>query len=94
MDYYCEICDKTIKLQSEKIQFKYLTYIQFEKCILINHTTDNPDFFDTDKTFEEYVTNHNKTLIYILLNVILYWYLMISLHILKQNLILILEILT
>ena len=60
MNYFCEICDKTIQLKSKNIHLKSLTHIHFEKCNQKTHTIGNPDFFDIDKIFIDFITNHNK----------------------------------
>ena len=60
MDYYCSEGAKTIKSKSNINHPESLTHIQYEKCNQINRTINNPSFFDIDKKFNEYVTNHNK----------------------------------
>ena len=60
MDYYCEDCDKTIATKSKRSHLQSLTYNEFEKCKQIQHTIQNPDFFDADSKFHEYITTHNK----------------------------------
>ena len=42
MSYYCECCDKSIKLKSKNKHFKPLTHKQYEKFIQINHTIQRP----------------------------------------------------
>ena len=51
---------KTIKLKSESNHPKSLTHVQYEKSIRINHTIENPIFFDVDKIFNDYITNHYR----------------------------------
>ena len=58
MDYYCDICDKTIKSKSKLL--RSLSHIEFDKCIRTKHTIEYPDFFDMDKIFKDYITNRNK----------------------------------
>ena len=60
MDFYCDICDKTIKVKSKNNHFKSVSQIQNKKWFRINHTVKNPNFVDIDKIFNDYVTNHNK----------------------------------
>ena len=60
MNYYCDICDKSIKLKIKKNHFKSLTYIQYEKIFRINHTIRKPYFFHIKKKFNVCITNHNK----------------------------------
>ena len=59
MVYHCVVCDETNKI---KIENKQHTHIEFEKCIRIKHTIENPDFVDIDIIFNDYSTNHDKTL--------------------------------
>ena len=49
MDYYCDVCGKTIKIKSKNKQFQSLSRIEVEKCLRIKHTIENPDYFDIDK---------------------------------------------
>ena len=60
MEYYTDVCEKTTKIQSEDKRLQSLTHIEFKKCIRINHTIQNPDFFDIDEIFNGYILNHNK----------------------------------
>ena len=60
MDYYCDVCDKTIKINSQSKPLKSVTHNEFEKCVRIKHTIENPDFFALDSIFKDYITNHNK----------------------------------
>ena len=48
MNNYCGICDGTIELISKNNHLKPHTHIQIEKCIQINHTFKDFDFFDMD----------------------------------------------
>ena len=58
MNYYCEICHKTIKLNSKNNHLKSFTHIQYEKAIQIIQTIENPSFFNVDKIFNDFITNH------------------------------------
>ena len=60
MDYYYDICDKTIRNKNENNHLQGLTHNEFEKCIRIRNPIKSPDFFDIDKKFNEYITNDNK----------------------------------
>ena len=60
MVYFFDVCDKTIKLKSKNNHLKSLTHIQNEKSFRINHTIKNPYFFDIDKIYNDYITNHNQ----------------------------------
>ena len=37
-----------------------ISHTQTEKPFCIEHTIKNPNFFSVDKTFNEYIANHNK----------------------------------
>ena len=50
---YCDVCDKTINLQSKGNHFQSLTHIEYENSIPLYHTIKNPNFFDTDKKFAD-----------------------------------------
>ena len=60
MDYNCDVCDETIQLKSKNNRPKSLTHIQYEKIFVINYNKKNPYFFDIDKIFNNYITNHTK----------------------------------
>ena len=60
MDYFCSLCDKTIKIKSENYHLRSLAPNQFEKCLCKKHTIENTNFFDVDDLFNEYITNHNQ----------------------------------
>ena len=57
---YCDISNKTFKLKSRNKHFKSLCHKEYEKLIQINHTIQNPLFFNIDKKYDDYITNHNK----------------------------------
>ena len=59
MAYSCGVCDETIKPKSKINRIRFLSINQYEKYFQTNHTIKNPDFFDMDKTFNDYITNHN-----------------------------------
>ena len=60
MSYYCSICDRTIKYKSKNKHFKSLTHKSFDKFIRLNHTIQNPKFFDVDKMFNDYIIIHKR----------------------------------
>ena len=59
MGYCCDVCDKTFKLKSKNNHLKCLIHIPNES-FRTNDTIKNPNFFDVDKTFNDYITNHKK----------------------------------
>ena len=60
MSYYCSICDKSIKLKSRNKHLKSITHNELEKSIHINHSVENPNFFDVDDKYNDFVNIHNK----------------------------------
>ena len=52
--------DKSFKIKSKSKYLQSLTRSELEKCIRINHTIENPDFFDLDEVFHQYIPNHIK----------------------------------
>ena len=48
MDYYCVVCDRTMKFQSKNNLLNSISCIQYETCFIINNTTKNLNFFDID----------------------------------------------
>ena len=51
MRYYCDVCDKTIKLKSKNKQFKSNIHEEFDKCEHINVTNENPNINKADEIF-------------------------------------------
>ena len=60
MDRFCFVCDKTIKTISKRKHLPSLTDNEPEKVIQIEHTIENPNFFDIEDLFNEHITNHIK----------------------------------
>ena len=57
---YCDVCDKTIKLESKNNQFKSNIHKEFDKCKHIKLTIENPNINNIDEIFYEYIIEHNK----------------------------------
>ena len=49
MSYFCNVCDKTNKLQSKNKYFTSLYHGEYGKLTQINHTIQNPNLFDIAK---------------------------------------------
>ena len=60
MNYYCEICDKTIKIKSKNVHPKFLTRNQYQNCIRIISIFRNPYFFNIVIISNDYIINHIK----------------------------------
>ena len=67
MSYYCDVCDKTIKLKSKNNHLKSLSHREFDKCIYMKITIKKPDINKTDKIFYSYIIEHNKKYDYYLI---------------------------
>ena len=60
MDYYCNVCDKSIKVKSQSEHPQSITNKKFENCIQMEHTIENnPDFFGIDEIFNDFIINKN-----------------------------------
>ena len=60
MDYYCDASKKTKKIKSRTIIFQILSQNELVECVPKRHTIPEPDFFDIDESFNNYITNHIK----------------------------------
>ena len=70
MECFCDVCDKTISIKSKRKNFQNLTDNELPGGIRMKHKTQNPDFFDMDSIFHDYITNHDIKLNYISLKMI------------------------
>ena len=84
MDYYCDVCDKTIETISKLKHLKKLSHNQLGKCMRIKYIIENNNFFDMDEIFNVSITKDQpmqvspitmKEVIYFLLNLTLNWFL-------------------
>ena len=57
---------KQSKLNLKVKHLKNLNHNELEKCIRIKYSIKNPDSFDKDELFNNYVTNHIKKFIFYL----------------------------
>ena len=60
MSYYFDICDKKFSSKSKNKHFESLSHIDNEKCIQINYTFQNPNFFDIAKLYNVFFNNPYK----------------------------------
>ena len=65
MEYHCDVSDETSEIKRKDKHFQNLTHSEFDKCIRTKHTIEKPDFFYIDEKFNDYVTNHNKRILFI-----------------------------
>ena len=49
MDYYCKVCDNSVKIKNKYRQFKSPTQKEFDKCKHIKITIENPRTKDIDR---------------------------------------------
>ena len=59
-DYYQDVFDKTHKTRSKRRHLQSLTNNEFEKCVQTKDPIKNPGFFDIEKVFTDYISNHKK----------------------------------
>ena len=62
MDYFCDICGKTNKIKSGNEHLQSLTFIEFDNCVRIKNTIENPNFSDIEAFFNKYITINNMKL--------------------------------
>ena len=60
MEWFCDVCDKTIEIKSERNHLCTLSHKEISSCIRIKYFIQNPDFFDEDSIVHEYITNLNE----------------------------------
>ena len=63
MNYYCDVCDKTINIKSNRKHLESITHNELEECIRRKHTMGSPYFFDIDSIFNNCITNHNQKVV-------------------------------
>ena len=69
--WYCDICDQTIRNKSKRRHLQRQTHDAFSSCIRLKHTIKQPNVFDTDESFNDYITSQ-KNMNHFLLKVILH----------------------
>ena len=60
MSYYCDTCDKTIKIKSKNKHLKSITHNELEKSFRLIHSIEKPNFFTADDLYNDFINNHNK----------------------------------
>ena len=60
MDYFCKLCDKTIKRMSKYNHFKSENHISSENSIISRYIILNPSF---DEVMRKYVKIYKKNMI-------------------------------
>ena len=59
MTFFCNVCDKTIKLKSKTAHFKSSIQKEFDRCKHRKLTIENPNMNDIDKIFHAYIIEHD-----------------------------------
>ena len=59
MEFYCDLCDKTIELNYKSKHLKSLTHNELDKYLQSKCKIENPDF-DIDEIFKAYITRKSK----------------------------------
>ena len=60
MSYYCSICDKSVKLKSKNKRIKSNIHKELAKSFHINYSVENPNFFDVDGIYNQFINIHVK----------------------------------
>ena len=60
MNYYCDICDKTIKHKPKKKRPNCFSHIQYEKSVRIKRTNKNPNLFDVNEISKNFIIDHKE----------------------------------
>ena len=60
MNYYCRLCDKTIKHTSKYKRIKSENHISSESSFIGRYIILNPDFDKVDEIMRKYVNIYNK----------------------------------
>ena len=55
MEDYCGVCDRTIQVRSKSKHFQTLTHNELEKRIGTKQTVQNPEPFNINSIFNEYI---------------------------------------
>ena len=60
MDYYCECCDKTIKLKPKSKHLKCKAHNDFHRCDHQKITIETADINNIDEIFNSYNIEHHR----------------------------------
>ena len=61
--FYCELCDKSVKIGSKKRHLKSQYHKSLNKSIICKYTVKNPNFFHLEDILQSYVDDYNKKFI-------------------------------
>ena len=51
MDYYCKLCDKSVKIKNKAQHFQWKIHKEFGKCKYLKLTIEKPLIKDIDRIF-------------------------------------------
>ena len=58
--FYCDICDKSIKIKSKKRHQKSRYHKSLTNSIICKYTVEDPNFFHMNDILKKYVEEYNK----------------------------------
>ena len=58
--FYCELCDKSIKIRSKKRHSNSRYHKSLSSCIISKYTVENPSFLHMQDILKKYVDDYNK----------------------------------
>ena len=62
-DYYCDICDKTIKIKSKRKHLKSQHHQTLTNTIISRYHIPNPNFLDIENILIKYVNDYEKNFV-------------------------------
>ena len=62
--FHCELCDKSIKIRSEKRHLSSQYHKSSTKSIISKYTVENPSFFHMEEILKNYVDEYNKKFVF------------------------------
>ena len=60
MDYYCDICDISVKIKYKKRHLNSSRHREFDGCLIDRYNIKNPDFLQIDNILKKYIRDHDK----------------------------------
>ena len=64
MSYFCDTCDKTIKLRSKKKHLQTKFHKTYADCIIARYQIQNSEFLDTVKILRKHISDYSKKFIF------------------------------
>ena len=60
MDYYCKLCDKSVKIKSKKKHLNSQLHKNLDKQVINRNGVENPDFIQIENILKNYARDYNK----------------------------------